>query len=233
MPEYFNYADKEEVYKACADIIQEAVEDLAGVKDKIVLAVPGGRSVEGIFSHLKNKNLPWEKVHIFMVDERLTDPESDESNYKLLKTHLIEPLAKKDKLPGSNVHPFIYDEQSDDLGVAEYAEELKMVGGKFDIILLSSGEDGHVGALYPHHHSIQNESDYFITMRDSPKPPKGRMTSSKNLLQRSQVALLVFLGEQKKEAYEKFNDSNTTIQDCPAKLINSIENSFVFNDYGN
>ena len=232
MVEFFKYNDKEEIYKACADVIQEAIEDLSGVKDKIVLAVPGGRSVEGIFSHLRTKNLPWEKVHIFMVDERLADPESDQSNYKLLKTNLIEPLAKKDKLPGSNVHPFIYDEQSDDLGVGEYAEELKMLGGKFDIILLSSGEDCHVGALYPNHHSIQNESDYFITMRDSPKPPKGRMTSSKNLLQRSQVALLVFLGEEKKEALEKFNDSNLTVQECPAKLIDSIQNAFVFTDLG-
>ncbi|MFW6013829.1 MAG: 6-phosphogluconolactonase [Nanoarchaeota archaeon] len=230
MAELFKYTEKEEVYKACADVIQEAIEDLSGVKDKIVLAVPGGRSVEGIFSHLKNKNLPWEKVHIFMVDERLTDPESENSNYKLLKVNLIEPLAKKDKLPGSNVHPFIYDELSDDLGVAEYAEELKMLGGKFDIILLSSGEDGHIGALYPNHHSIQNESDYFITMRDSPKPPKGRMTSSKNLLGRSQVALLVFLGEEKKEAYDNFNNLNVSIEECPSKIIDTIENSFVFTD---
>ncbi len=231
MAEIFKYEDKDEVYKACADVIQEAIEDLSSVKDKIVVAVPGGRNVAEVFSHLKNKNLPWQKVHLFMVDERLVDIQSEQSNYKILKENLIDPLLRKDMIPGSNIHPFIYDEQSDDAGIAEYTEELKVVGGRFDIILLSSGEDGHIGALYPDHHSIQSEADYFIKITDSPKPPKNRMTSTKSQLQKSQVALLLFVGEEKKEAYKKFKDSSVGVEECPAKLINSIANSFVFCDF--
>ncbi len=230
MVEFFKYDDKEEVYKACADVIEEAINDLSSMKEKIVLAVPGGRNVAAIFSYLKEKNLDWNKVHIFLIDERLVDLQSDLSNYKILKDNLIQPLLKKDRFPGSNIHPFVYDEQSDDLGIAEYSEEIKVVGGRFDIILLSSGEDGHVGALFPEHNSIKNESDYFITINDSPKPPKRRMTSTRKLLERSQVALLLFVGEEKREAYKKFKDENVSVEECPAKLIDSIGNSFVFTD---
>lgn len=231
MVEYFHLEDTEETYDACADVISEAVGDLLEVKDKVVLAVPGGRNVARVFQNLKKKNLPWHKIHFFMVDERFVDFEDKESNYRILKENLVDPLLSEDKLPGSNLHPFVYEPEEDDDGVKEYEEELKMVGGSFDIVLLSSGEDGHVGALYPNHHSIKNESDYFVKMNDSPKPPSERMTSSRKLLQRAKVALLLFVGDGKKDAYNKFNDESVSVEECPAKLINTIANSFVFTDY--
>ncbi|MFW5991422.1 MAG: 6-phosphogluconolactonase [Nanoarchaeota archaeon] len=231
MVEYFHMGSSDEAYNACADVISEAIEDLLSQKEKVVLAVPGGRNVAPVFQNLRKKNIPWNKVHLFTVDEKLMDYEDEGSNYYILKENLIDPLIAEDKLPSSSLHPFVYNPEEDDDGIKEYEEELKAVGGKFDIVLLSSGEDGHVGALYPNHHSIENESDYFLTINNSPKPPKNRMTSSKKLLQRSQVALLMFIGKDKYEAYKKFNDENVSLKDCPARLAGSIVNSFVFTDY--
>lgn len=231
MVEYFHLGDTEEAYNAAADVISEAVGDLLEVKDKVVLAVPGGRNVGKVFENLRKKNLPWEKIHFFMVDERFVDFEAQESNYRILKENLVDQLLTDDKLPGSNIHPFVYEPEEDDDGLREYEEELKMVGGSFDIVLLSAGEDCHVGALFPDHHSIKNESDYFLTINDSPKTPKERMTSSRKLLERSKVALLLFLGEEKKGAYDKFTDEKLEVEQCPAKLINTIANSFVFTDF--
>ncbi|MGM5481937.1 MAG: 6-phosphogluconolactonase [Nanobdellota archaeon] len=231
MVEYFHFEDKEETYNACADVIAEAIGDLLGVKEKVILAVPGGRNVANVFRNLKKKQLPWNKIHLFMVDERFVDFEEKDSNYRILKDNLVDPLLAHDKLPGSSLHPFVYEPEEDDRGVKDYEEELKAVGGKFDIVLLSAGEDCHVGALYPNHHSIQSEADYFITMNDSPKLPAERMSASRKLLQRSQVALLMFIGEGKKQAYESFNDKSASVEDCPAKLIDTIGNAFIFTDY--
>ena len=86
------------------------------------------------------------------------------------------------------------------------SEILAEHGFRYDIILLSSGEDGHVGALYPDHHSVADQHHGFIVMDDSPKPPPERMTSSLSLMQTAEVALLLFVGEAKREAYERFND---------------------------
>jgi len=71
---------------------------------------------------------------------------------------------------------------------------------KFDLILISSGEDGHVAALFPNHHSVRKQAEYFLTMNDSPKPPPERMTASLSLLKRSTIALVLFYGEGKKDA---------------------------------
>ena len=79
-----------------------------------------------------------------------------------------------------------------------YRDEIKTHGGAYDIVLLSSGEDGHVGALFPKHNSIKNDSDFFIFMKDSPKPTPHRMSASKKLLRKSQISILLVSGLTKK-----------------------------------
>lgn len=213
-----------------AEIISDSINILLKQQETVVLAVPGGRSVSGIFGQLKGKKIPWKKVHIFMVDERLVPINSKESNFKLVKKTLIWGLAKKGILPQKNIHPFIPNKNKSDFGISSYKEELNKHGGIYDITLLSSGEDGHIAALYPAHHSIKDESEYYIIMHDSPKPPKNRMTMSKNLLLKSKVVILLFLGETKREAYTKFLDKSININSCPAKLVNSIKDSYILAD---
>ncbi len=216
---------REEVEEKAADKIVDSVLRLLSQKDQVIVAIPGGRSVAGVFHLLKEKDLPWNKIHIFMVDERLVPVDDAESNFKLANDVFIEDLINNGKLPKGNVHPFLASE-----GIAKYEEELKKHGGVYDVVLLSSGEDGHIGSLYPHHHSISNESAYFVQMNDSPKPPPNRMTMSRKLLLKAKVALIMFLGEAKREAYNKFLDKKLELMSCPAKLVQLIPNSFAFTD---
>ena len=93
--------------------------------------------------------------------------------------------------------------------------------------MLSSGEDGHVAALFPDHHSIKDKSEYFFTMGDSPKPPPERMTASLSLLKKSTIAIVLFYGEDKKDAYERFHDENLSIYNCPAKFVEEVDEGYV------
>ena len=102
--------DKEELEKKAADIIADNINDMLTKQDKVVFAVPSGRSVAGIFKNLKEKKIPWKKVHVFMVDERFVPIEDDESNFKLAKDNFIDGLLSKGILPKQNVHPFIIND---------------------------------------------------------------------------------------------------------------------------
>ena len=221
---------RENLEQKAADIISDSINNLLKKQETVVLAIPGGRSVTGIFKNLKEKNIPWKKAHIFIVDERLVPIDHKESNFRLAKESFIEELINKGLLPKENTHPFILNKSEPDSGISAYQEEIKKHGSIYDIVLLSSGEDGHIGALYPSHHSIKDNSDYYITMHDSPKPPKDRMTMSKKLLSKSKVAILLFFGEGKRQAYNKFLDKSINISSCPAKLINQIKHSYVLTD---
>ncbi len=222
---YIKKKEKYEIYQTAADIIEKELVDLAVEKDDIVLALPGGRSMPGIYEELIKRDIPWEKVHIFMVDDRMVPIDHEHSNFRLAN----ESLIKKIGIPKTNVHPFVVGDDEED-SLALYEKELKSLGGAFDLVVLSSGEDGHIAALYPNHHSISDEEGLFIGMHDSPKMPKDRMSSSTSLLTKSGICLLLFSGQQKKEAFERFMDPDIEFSDCPAKLAKIIEKSYVLTD---
>lgn len=221
---------RKEAEESAAIKIITLIESLLERQEQVVFGVPGGRSVSGIFKLLLKANIPWEKVRIFMVDERLVPISDPQSNFLQLKKNLTSELVLSGKLPKDNVHPFIYSPVAADSGVKKYEEELRKVGGKYDIVLLSCGEDGHVGGLFPQL-SVLRDGDYFIKMNDSPKPPSDRMSMSRELLLQTTYGILLFFGEGKKNAYQNFLDEKVSWKECPAKLVQELNKHFVYTDY--
>lgn len=213
------------------DQLAAATSQLLKHQEQVVLAIAGGRSVAAVFKLLKtDQRINWQKIHLFMVDERLVPIYDDLSNFKLAKKTFIDHLIKKERLPQMNVHPFIYEPNRRDKGTTGYQAELKRFGGKYDILLLGVGEDGHVGALFPNHPSVQNTNEYFITMADSPKPPPARMSASAQLLSKASYVFAFFLGKDKRIALKNYHNQNLSVTDCPAKLIDQVKNSYVVTD---
>ena len=213
-----------------ANLITKKIHEHLKSQKKIILGIPGGKSVSNIFSLLKHQNIPWEKVHIFMIDERLSKTDDSKSNFKQAEKEFLEYLVKQNKIPRTNLHPYTYFNFPDEKGIQAYRNELKEISDKYDIILLSSGEDGHVASLYPNHESIKDQSEFFIIVKNSPKPPPKRLSASRKLLTKSKTSILLFFGESKKLAFKNFRDNYQGVYDCPAKLINLIEDSYVFTD---
>ena len=217
-----------------SDFFADHTKKILDNKDIVLWAMPGGRSVSGIFRSLADRDdLPWERIHFFIIDERLVPAGDIESNYRLLDENLVGILLKKGKISTDNIHPFIFKPGENDYGSGEYEVELKRFGSQFDIILLSSGEDCHVAGIYPGHHSVKNKYKYFFTMDDSPKLPKDRMSSSRTLLQKSSAAVLLFYGDSKKNAFTDFLNNNITEIECPAKIVAKINDSLILTDQKN
>jgi 6-phosphogluconolactonase len=215
--------------KAARHLCEKLHAELA-VKTEVNVAVCGGRNVAKIFQEMQKEELAWQRVHFFIIDERLVPIDHPDSNYKLLQDCFIGPLARAGRITTENAHPFIMDPAREDCGAAQYERVLSEHGFRYDVILLSSGEDGHVGALYPNHHSIANTHHGFMVMRDSPKPPPDRMTSTLSLMQSADVALILFVGEGKREAYERFKDEQCPVAACPARLVLALKDTTVITD---
>ena len=188
------------------DIIYSFIQKKLGTSDKVVLGFCGGRNVAAVFRELRDKDIDWSKVEIFLVDERWVSSDNEESNYKLVK----------DNLGVGVIHPF-------ELDVEKYGKELD----HFDLILLSSGEDGHVASQFP---GMVTQEGKFVEVLDSPKLPKHRMTASVELLQTASVGIILFMGEGKKEALQRFKDDFVTLDECPAKLVLGIKEHYVITD---
>ena len=81
--------------------ITSSLKNILSKKRLCVLAVPGGTSVPSIFDHLVAQDLPWDRIHLFLVDERLVSLKHKDSN-----SHVLKPFYKV--MNEENIHLFNY-----------------------------------------------------------------------------------------------------------------------------
>jgi len=219
-----------ELDRRAADVVADAIERRVRDAARVVLGVVGGRSVGGIYEHLQSMPLRWEKIHVFLADERLVPITSDESNFKLVEADLLSSPLAEGRMPAANAHPFPYDASQPDAGLSAYDDALAVLGGRFDIALLSAGEDGHTASLFPNHPSVRSDAEGFVLVEDSPKPPPRRVSASRRLLERTELGVLVFYGEAKRGALAKFEDDRNGPIECPSKVVTSMQHALVLSD---
>ncbi len=221
---------KEILEKKASEIITEKINDLSRKKEHILIALPGGRSVAGILNLLKDKTIDWKKVYFFMIDERLVSLDSPDSNYKIIYESALKDLISSKKLNEENIFPFVYSGEIEK-DLAEYKEKLLRFQDYFDIILVSAGEDGHIASLFPEHETVLSNEEFFITTNSSPKNPPGRMSASRDLLLKTDTAVLLFFSESKRPAFEKFMNPEVKLTSCPSKIVSKIKNNYVLVDF--
>lgn len=209
-----------------AELITRAIDRRLREAPHVVLGVVGGRSVGGIYSHLRRRDLPWHRLHVFLADERLVPVTSEESNWKLITADLLADTP----LPSSGAHPFPFNPETSDAGISIYDGALAKLGGRFDIAILSAGEDGHTASLFPDHASIASDVDGFVLVEGSPKPPPRRVSASRRLLERSGLGVLVFYGESKRSAFDLFSAEDTSVRQCPSRVVTTMQSGVVLTD---
>lgn len=205
-------------------LLATSLRILAGTQERVVLGLAGGRSIARLLSIVQKEQVPWGKVHVFQVDERLVPRDDPQRNFHILSQHLSGIIPKK------NLHPFPVDLSMDDSGLQSYNKEFARFGGYCDVVVVSAGEDGHIGSVFPHHPSVRDHTEGYILVDHAPKPPLRRISMSLPLLLRSTIGLLLFLGRQKQEAYLKFLNPKVDVVDCPANFIIKLPHSYVLTD---
>lgn len=120
------------------------------------VAFSGGNTPVPLFKLLAKESIEWDKVHIFMVDERYLPISDPNSNYG----NLYESFISKIDIPSKNIK-FIKHLESIEDSRETYQYELDeyFKGSKksFDLIILGMGTDGHTASLFPD--SIELEGD--------------------------------------------------------------------------
>lgn len=205
----------------------EALGELSASGDKVVVSLPGGRSVQPFYERIPEMadsltQEDWRKVHFFWTDERLVPPTSSESNYGLAEELFIDELMSRDLVKPDQVHRFPGETSSPEEALASYSNALSRISdGVIHLPILGVGGDGHVGSLFPGSSQLREEKSEFLLVKNSPKPPEKRITISPGMIRESTYPFLFFIGEEKKSAYECFREEATSYFDCPCKLANS------------
>ena len=214
------------IFKVCAT---------KGSHEPLVLGLCGGRSVVGLLSALEKESAHQPKellgrLQFFMVDERLVPLTDEQSNFGGLKRLLFDSLVERKVISDSQLHPFITRQSAADFGCSDYLKELGSHGGRFTVVVVGVGEDGHIAGLFPRHPSLQETNDSFVCFHDSPKPPSDRMSASPALITGADLSVVLALGEGKRAAWEAFCSTEVSTTDCPAKLATNSQSCLVVTD---
>ena len=149
-------ADDIALAQKALEMFVESVNKALQSKDRFHVAISGGHTPIQFFRLLtqspQSTALPWDKIHLFWVDERCVPPNSKDSNYKLAADTFLPKVG----IPAENVHR-IFAEHSDYHAAADAYEQTirevfdlkKDAVPKFDLIVLGMGAEGHTGSLFP------------------------------------------------------------------------------------
>lgn len=190
------YPDSEAASRAVAACIADAARCALERQDRFVLALSGGRTPGRMFNHLAAERLPWSRVHLVQVDERVAPAETPERSLTNLKLNLL--LQGEHPVPELHAMPV---EMADlEAGARTYARVLEEIGGRppmLDMVQLGLGADGHTASLVPGDAALEvADRDVVVT-----GPYKGcrRMTLSFPLINRARRVLWLVTGDEKSE----------------------------------
>jgi 6-phosphogluconolactonase len=194
-----------------ARVAREAVTE----RGRCALAISGGATPWRAFGALAGEDVPWERVHLFQVDERVAPSGDPARNYLRLKEALIDRIP----IPAANVHPMPVEEEDLDAGARRYEAILRGIAGTppvLDLVQLGLGEDGHTASLFPGDAALQViDADVAVTGLH-----RGwrRMTLTFPAIDRARCILWLVTGSGKAVALERLLAGDRSI---PAGCVRS------------
>ncbi|MBW3578600.1 MAG: 6-phosphogluconolactonase [Actinobacteria bacterium] len=185
--------------QAASHVAAAATRTLAE-RDVFTVAFSGGSTPTGMLAALADHHLPWERIHVFQVDERIVPGGHPDRNLDLLQRYLLDAA----RVPSTNVHPMPVTDPDPDVAANRYADELARVCGDppvLDLVHLGLGADGHTASLVP--------NDPVVQISDRPVATTGpyrghrRMTLTVPVLVRARQQLWLVVGADKAGAVRR------------------------------
>ena len=165
----------EEASIAAADFLASQIEQCIQKNNVCHVALPGGNTPAACLSYLAVKDLPWNKIHWYLGDERCYPVDHQDRNDVMLFKNLWSHI------PGTVIHT-IPAELGAERAAEKYAEEISAIKN-LDIVFLGMGEDGHTASLFPGNPALE-DGRAVVPVYDSPKAPDSRVSLSVNTLQK-------------------------------------------------
>ena len=202
--------DFDEASQAAADFIAQKIQLSLQKNNNCHIILPGGKTPAKCLSLLAEEDLPWEKIHWYLGDERCYPSGHADRNDVMLKKNLWSLLAI------ANVH-VIPAELGADTAASMYSEMIHSIEA-FDIAFLGMGEDGHTASLFPDNKALMDKRS-VVPVYDSPKEPDERVSLSLNTLNKAKIKLILACGSTKAKMLESIKSG----EKLPVNSIGDID----------
>ncbi len=192
-------ADAFDAIAAAEDYIATSARNAIAQRQAFRIVLAGGETPRRLYERIASEDHQWAAWHIYYGDERCLPARDPQRNSVMAERAWLANSA----IPRSQVHP-IPAELGADAAAAAYSRELQQPG-KFDLVLLGLGEDGHTASLFPGRDWGTDPQDpAVIAVRNAPKPPPDRVSLSAWRLSLSQSVVVLVTGEAKRDAVRRW-----------------------------
>ncbi|NYF79141.1 6-phosphogluconolactonase [Granulicella arctica] len=191
--------DSAAVARAAAEFFSSSVSAAVKARGRARVALSGGSTPKAMFALLADpsqpflKQVPWDALDLYWVDERAVPPTDADSNYRMTNEAMLSHVP----LAADRIHR-MEGELDPEVAAARYESTLRntfrLEGAEtptFDLILLGMGDDGHTASLFPHTEAL-NEMSRLVVANHVPQKDTWRITLTWPVInQAREVAFLI------------------------------------------
>ena len=177
--------------------------------EEFSMALSGGETARRCYERLAAQagdRIDWWRVDVYWGDERCVPPDDPASNQRLVREALLERVGA-----ANSVYPMRCEEGADpyQLRIGEL--------GRFDLVHLGLGPDGHTASLFPGSPALHADPGRLVVMNKDPSGvnPHPRMTLTFSGIARGRLVLFTVAGEDRQPAMQRIADG----EDLPAARV--------------
>jgi|SRR6185437_8335316 len=202
--EYRVHDGADALSRAAAEHFLERTEAAVAASGVARVAISGGSTPKRTFELMANPAekfaaaMPWERMELYWVDERMVPPDDKDSNYRMTREALLE------KVPLTPERIFrIQGELDPEVAAARYESAIRnhlrlegAEGPRFDVLALGMGDDGHTASLFPHTEAI-NEMIRIAVANHVPQKETWRVTLTWPVINEARDVFFLIAGRDK------------------------------------
>lgn len=213
----------ESFIQTASDLIWAHLVETLQLRPLAHLCLTGGSTPRPIYQMLAERSLAgdisldWSRVRFYFGDERSVPPDHPDSNYRMAKESLLEPLG----IPAEHVAR-LEGEQPASLAATRYEALLRarFPEGRcaFDLLLLGMGDDGHCASLFPHTPGL-SETERWVIANPVDKLQTTRLSLSFPALNGARQVLFLVNGVKKAPALTQVLERARDVAAWPSQGI--------------
>jgi 6-phosphogluconolactonase len=207
-------SDPEAVAQEAAGRIATEARAAVAERGVFVMAVSGGHTPWVMLRALAGQDVPWAKVYVVQVDERVAPAGDPDRNL----THLRESLLQHAPLLPEQIYAMPVESSDLQSAAMQYTAVLAKIAGSppvLDLVHLGLGPDGHTASLVPGDPVLEiSDADIGVT---GIYQGRRRMTLTFPIINRARLVLWLITGQEKVGMLARLREGDRSI---PAGRVN-------------
>lgn len=224
--------DLNELNHFAAERFVTSAKEAIRTSGRSIVALAGGSTPKALYRLLSSKEfagqLDWSKVSFFFGDERIVPSDHQDSNFRMAKENLFDPL---------DTHPQNIFRWRTEIGNARKtaADYEKTIKGffpegelpRFDLILLGLGADGHTASLFPYSPAIKEASRIAVANRVE-KLAADRLTLTFPVINNAANVIFLVSGKEKAPTLKEILESAPDPEKYPAQMVKPLDGNLIW-----